>query len=42
MIEFREELLSLIEEVDGDNMGVNDFICMMLQSGVSDLSLIHI
>ena len=46
VIEFREELLSLIEEADGDNIGVNDLMCMMLQIGVSDpalqLSLIHI
>ena len=33
IIEFREELLSLIEEADGDNIGVNDLICMMLQIG---------
>ena len=38
-IEFREELLSLIEEADGINMGVNDLICMMLQIGLSDPSL---
>ena len=30
IIEFREELLSLIEEADGDNIGVNNCICMML------------
>ena len=35
VFEFREELLSLIEETDGDNIGVNDLICMMLQIGVS-------
>ena len=39
VIEFREELLSLIEEADGDNIGVNDLICMMLQIGVSDPAL---
>ena len=39
IIEFREELLSLIEEADGDNIGVNDLICMMLQIGASDPSL---
>ena len=39
IIEFREELLSLIEEADGDNIGVNDLICMMLQIGVSDPAL---
>ena len=38
-IEFREELLSLIEEADGVNIGVNDLICMMLQIGLSDPSL---
>ena len=36
IIEFREELLSLIEEADGDNIGVNDLICMMLQIGATD------
>ena len=35
VIEFREELLSLIEEADGDNIGISDLICMMLQIGVS-------
>ena len=39
VIEFREELLSLIEEADGDNIGVNDLICMMLQVGISDPAL---
>ena len=39
VIEFREELLSLIEEADGDNIGVNDLICMMLQIGVSEQAL---
>ena len=39
IIKFREELLSLIEEADGDNIGVNDLICMMLQIGASDSSL---
>ena len=38
VIEFRENLLSLIEEADGDNIDVNDLICMMLQIGVSDSS----
>ena len=38
-IEFREELLSLIEEADGVNIGVDDLICMMLQIGLSDPSL---
>ena len=31
VIEFREELLSLMNEADGANIGVNDLICMMLQ-----------
>ena len=39
IIEFREELLSLIEEADGANIGVNDLICMMLQIGASDPAL---
>ena len=39
IIKFREELLSLIEEADGDNIGVNDLICIMLQIGASDPSL---
>ena len=39
IIEFREELLSLIEEADGDNIGGNDLICIMLQNGASDPSL---
>ena len=41
MIEFREERLSLIEEADGDNIGVNDLICMMLQigSGITEREL---
>ena len=30
------ELLSLIEEADGDNIGGNDLICMMLQNGASE------
>ena len=38
-IEFREELLSLIEEADGVNIGLNDLVCMMLQIGFSDPSL---
>ena len=32
-------MLSLIEEADGDNIGVNDLICMMLQIGASDPAL---
>ena len=39
VIKFREELLSLIEEADGDNIGVKDLICMMVQIGVSDPAL---
>ena len=38
-IEFSEELLSLLEEADGVNITCNDLICMMLQIGLSDLSL---
>ena len=38
-IEFREELLSLLEEADGVNIGCDDLICMMLQIGLSDSSL---
>ena len=38
-IEFREELLSLLEETDGVNITCNDLICMMLQIGLSDSSL---
>ena len=36
VIEFREEILSLMDEADGANIGVNDLIYMMLQIGVSD------
>ena len=39
IIEFREELLSLIEEADGDNIRVNDLIWMMLQIGASNPAL---
>ena len=39
IIEFREELLFLIEKADGDNIGVNNLICMMLQIGASDPAL---
>ena len=35
-LEFREELLSLLEEADGANIGCDDLICMMLQIGLSD------
>ena len=38
-IEFREELLSLLEEADGLNIECDDLICMMLQIGLSDSSL---
>ena len=38
-IEFREELLSLLEEADGVNITCNDLICMMLQIGLSDQNL---
>ena len=38
-IKFREELLSLLEEADGVNIGCDDLICMMLQIGLSDTSL---
>ena len=38
-IEFREELLSLLEEADSVNITCNDLICMMLQIGLSDPSL---
>ena len=39
IIEFRDELLSLIDEADGANIGVNDLVCMMLQIGASDTAL---
>ena len=35
-LEFSEELLSLLEEADGANIGCDDLICMMLQIGLSD------
>ena len=38
-IEFREELLSLLEEADGANITCNDLICLMLQIGLSDSNL---
>ena len=38
-LEFREELLSLLDEADGANITCNDLICMMLQIGVSDSNL---
>ena len=40
-MEFREELLSLIDEADGINISVNDLVCMMLQIGLSDQGLQH-
>ena len=39
IIEFRDELLSLIDEANGANIGVNDLVCMMLQIGASDTAL---
>ena len=39
VLEFREELFSLIDEAYGINIGVNDLICMMLQIGISDPGL---
>ena len=39
IIEFRDELLSLINEADGANIGVNDPIYMMLQIGALDPDL---
>ena len=39
MLEFREELLSLIDKADGVNIQVNDLICMMLHIGISDQGL---
>ena len=38
-VEFREDLLSPLEEADGVNITCNDLICMMLQIGLSDQSL---
>ena len=38
-VEFREELLSLLEDADGVNIGCDDLICMMLQIGLSDSTL---
>ena len=38
-LEFREELLSLLEEADGANIGCDDLVCMMLQIGLSDSQL---
>ena len=40
-IEFREELLSLIDEADGVNIAVNDLVCMMLQIELSNTSLLN-
>ena len=39
IIEFRDEFLSLIDEADGANIGVNNLICMMLQIGAMDTAL---
>ena len=38
-LEFREELLSLLEEADGANLGCDNLVCMMLQNGLSDEQL---
>ena len=38
-LEFREELLSLLEEADGANIRCDDLVCMMLQIGLSDSQL---
>ena len=38
-VEFREELLSLLEEADGANITCNDLMCMMLQIGLTDNNL---
>ena len=38
-LEFREKLLSLIDEADGTNITVNDLICMMLQIGLNNQGL---
>ena len=35
-LEFREEILSLLEEADGANIECDDLVCMMLQIGLSD------
>ena len=39
IIEFRDDLLSLIDEADGATITVNDLVCMMLQIGASDSAL---
>ena len=39
MLEFQEELFSLIDEADSINISVNDLSCMMLQIGISDQGL---
>ena len=39
IIEFRDELLSLIDEADGATITVSDLVCMMLQIGASDSAL---
>ena len=38
IIEFRDELLSLIDEADGATITINDLVCM-LQIGASDTAL---
>ena len=39
IIEFRDELLSLMDEADGATITINDLVCMMLQIGASDTAL---
>ena len=39
ILEFCDELLSLIGEADGANITINDLVCMMLQIGASDTAL---
>ena len=39
IIEFRDELLSLIDEADGATITINDLVCMMLQIDASDSAL---
>ena len=38
-MEFRKELLSLIDEADSMNITVNDLVFMILQIGISDPGL---
>ena len=39
IIEFWDELLSLIDEADGVTITINGLVCMMLQIGASDTAL---